>query len=367
MKIPFLDLTKINKQYESSFKAAYEEVVQSGHFILGNRVQAFEKDYAAFCQTKHCIGVSNGLDALKLILKGYKELGQLAVGDEIIVPSNTFIATLLSVTANKMVPILVEPDEKTYCISAALIEQSITPKTRAIVAVHLYGQIAEMNAIYTVAQKHGLLVIEDAAQSHGAIYHGKRSGGLGDAAAHSFYPAKNLGALGDAGAVTTNNNKLTEVITALRNYGSQKKYEHLYSGENNRMDELQAAMLSIKLKHLEQDNELRRTVANKYLSGIKNSAVKLPVANDQNEHVWHLFVVRIKERERFKQYLLQQGIETLIHYPIAPHKQVAYKELNHLSLPITEALHREVISLPISPVMTMEEVEYVIKAVNAFT
>ncbi|MFZ4799319.1 MAG: DegT/DnrJ/EryC1/StrS family aminotransferase [Bacteroidia bacterium] len=367
MNIPFLDLKKINLTYKQAFEQAFTQVLESGWFIMGNELAAFEKEYATFCQTKHCIGVANGLDALILIIRAYKEMGVFADGDEIIVPANTYIASILAISANNLVPILVEPNELSFNINPELIEKHISPKTKAIIPVHLYGQMADMNVINAIAKKHHLKVIEDAAQSHGALYLNQKSGSVGDAAGHSFYPGKNLGALGDGGAITTNDDILAEVISALRNYGSHKKYENIYKGTNSRLDELQAAFLRIKLKQLDADNKQRNEVANQYLAQITNPLVQLPTVTLGNKHVWHLFVIRVKNRTEFQSFLQSNGIQTVIHYPIAPNHQTAYKELADFSFPITEKIHQEVISLPISQVMTNEEVNEVIRVVNLFT
>jgi dTDP-4-amino-4,6-dideoxygalactose transaminase len=367
MNIPFLDLKKINLTYKLAFEQAFTRVLESGWFIMGNEVTAFEKEYANYCEAKHCIGVANGLDALILIIRAYKEMGIFKDGDEIIVPANTYIASILAISANNLVPILVEPNELSFNINPELIEKHISAKTKAIIPVHLYGQMADMNAINTIAKKHHLKVIEDAAQSHGALCYNQKSGSVGDAAGHSFYPGKNLGALGDGGAITTNDDELAEVISALRNYGSHKKYENIYKGTNSRLDEIQAAFLRIKLAQLDADNLKRNHVANKYLTQINNQLVQLPNVDANNKHVWHLFVVRVIDRSAFQSFLLAHGIQTVIHYPIAPNHQIAYKELASLNLPITEKIHQEVISLPISQVMTEEEVNEVIRVVNLFT
>jgi dTDP-4-amino-4,6-dideoxygalactose transaminase len=364
--IKFLDIQKINSAHQIEFEEAFRRVLKSGWFILGKEVEQFEKEYAAYCETKHCIGVANGLDALILIIRAYKELGFFVDGDEIIVPANTYIASILAISANNMIPVLVEPDEKTFNINPELIEQKITAKTKAILGVNLYGQTANWSALNNIAKKHHLKLIEDAAQSHGALHHGKKSGSLADAAGHSFYPGKNLGALGDGGAITTNNDELANVILALRNYGSFKKYENIYKGINSRLDELQAAFLRVKLKYLQKDNERRNDIAGRYLREMNNPEIGLPFIESENISVWHLFVVRVKNRKAFQQYLSDNDIQTVIHYPIAPHQQLAYKEFASLSFPITEQIHKEVISLPISPIMTDEEVKFVINVVNAF-
>lgn len=364
--IKFLDLQKINNLYKADFQAAFEQTLDSGWFLQGNNVKAFEESYAAYCGVKHAIGVANGLDALILIMRAYKEMGLFQDGDEIIVPSNTYIASILAITANDLVPVLVEPNSNTFNLDPKLIEQAITPKTKAILVVHLYGQLADMTAINAIARKHKLKVIEDGAQSHGASNGGAVSGGLGDAAGHSFYPGKNLGALADAGAVTTNDDQLATILRALLNYGSHVKYQNLYKGVNSRLDEMNAAFLSIKLAKLSEVIAKRRKVAKMYLEGIKNSKIVLPTVEQEEGHVWHLFVIRTTEREALQAYLLEKGIQTLIHYPIPPHKQKAYEELKDLSLPISELIHTQVLSLPISEVIEPEDVAYIIDCLNQF-
>ncbi len=370
--INFLDLPKINNQYQAEFDEVLKKVFSKGWYILGEEVTNFENNFAKYCNVKHAIGVANGLDALILILRAYMELGIINTGDEIIVPANTYIATILAVSHNSLKPVLVEPDINTYNINPKLIESKISSKTKAIMPVHLYGKAAEINDINNIAKKYNLLVIEDSAQAHGAIYNNKRTGNLGDAAGFSFYPGKNLGALGDGGAVTTNDDKLAEVIKALRNYGSNKKYYNIYKGFNSRLDELQAALLNIKLKYLDNENQRRREIAEYYCNNIKNSKIILPIQNLQNQiinnlsHVWHLFVVRTQDRDNLQKYLAEKGIQTVIHYPVAPHKQLAYKEWNNLSYPITEKIHNEVLSLPISPVLTNSEIEYVVNIINNY-
>lgn len=371
MNVPFLDLKKINLQYKDQFLEKMNDVLESGWFILGEKVKVFEEEFAQYCGTKHCIGVANGLDALILILEGYKQLGLIRDGDEVIVPSNTYIASILAISKAKLTPVLVEPDINNYLIDPAEIEKKITAKTKAILPVHLYGRLCDMDIITSIAKKNNLKVIEDSAQSQGATHSdGKRSGNLGDASGFSFYPGKNLGALGDAGAITTNDDELSEVIKALHNYGSHKKYENLYRGINSRLDELQAAFLSIKLKYLDEENNKRRVVAEYYLTNIKNEKVILPAvkssALDDESMVWHVFTVRVKERNKFQEYLRAKNIQTVVHYPIPPHKQSAYKEWNQQHLPITEQIHNEIISLPISPVMNTSEIERVVEIVNAY-
>lgn len=363
MTVPFLDLKAINHQYRQELIEAATRVIDSGWYIRGQEVENFEKEFATYCGTQHCIGVANGLDALILVLRAWKELGKLKEGDEVIVPANTYIASILAITENRLTPVLVEPDINTYNIDPTLIEQAITPKTKAILAVHLYGQLADMPAILDIAQRNNLLVLEDAAQAHGASLNGRKAGNWGDAAGFSFYPGKNLGALGDAGAVTTNDEEFAQTIRAISNYGSHKKYENLYQGVNSRLDEMQAALLRIKLQYLDREIERRREIAKTYITGIKNSSIVLPMQNQKN-HVWHLFVIRSQQREALQIFLTQQGIQTLIHYPIAPHKQAAFQNWSKQSYPITEAIHEKILSLPMSPVMTDEQVQTVITATN---
>lgn len=360
--IPFLNLKKVNERYVSEIKEKLINVLDSGWYILGQELEAFEKEFATYCGTKFCIGVGNGLDALKLIIRAYG----FGEGDEVIVPSNTYIASILAISENGATPVLVEPDINTYNIDPLKVEEKITNKTKAIMVVHLYGQVCEMDSILRIAKKYKLKVIEDCAQAHGAKYKGKRVGNLGDAAGFSFYPGKNLGALGDGGAITTNDEDLKEKLIALRNYGSHKKYENIYKGINSRLDEIQAAILRIKLKYLEDDNKKRRDIAQFYLNHITNSKLILPRVGVQDSHVWHLFVIRDKARDKFQVYMKENGIETMIHYPIPPHQQLAFSEWNKLRLPLTEQLHSEVISLPISPVITFGEAKKVVEVVNNY-
>lgn len=372
MKVPFLSFNDLHERIKEELIEAFKNVLDSGWFILGGQVKNFENEFAEYCGIKNCIGVANGLDALILILEGYKQLGFIKKGDEVIVPSNTYIASILAVSKAGLTPVLVEPDIETYLIDENLIEEKITSKTKAILPVHLYGRLCNMNAINAIAKKYNLKVIEDCAQSHGASLHGVKCGNLGDAAGFSFYPGKNLGALGDGGAVTTNDDALAEIIRAYRNYGSHKKYENLYRGINSRLDEIQAAFLSIKLKRLNSDNHKRKKIAQYYIDHINNNLVKLPFNKSTNitgfeSHVWHVLAVRAANREKFQKYLSDNGIQTVIHYPIPPHKQKAYPEWNNDSYPISEKIHEEIISLPISPVMKKEEVEFVCKAVNSYT
>ncbi len=365
--IPFLDLLAVNAREREALIAAFTRVLDSGWYIMGQELEAFEREYAAYCGTRHCIGVGNGLDALTLTLRAWLELGVLAPGDEVIVPANTYIATILAITENGLTPVLVEPDVATCNLDAHLIERHLGPRTRALLPVHLYGQTADMSAINTVARQHGLKVLEDSAQAHGARHAGIRAGALGDASGHSFFPSKNLGALGDGGAVTTNDDALASTLRALRNYGSHRKYENIHQGVNSRLDELQAALLRVKLSRLDTDNQRRREIAARYLNDIRHPHLTLPVVGANNEAVWHVFVVRTQSREALQNYLNQAGIATLIHYPLPPHQQQAYREWNQRSYPITEAIHREVLSLPISPVMSDQQVSGVVAACNAWT
>ena len=356
----FLDLLKINQRDRAEMEAAIGRVLDSGWYILGRELENFEAEFAAYCGVRHAIGVANGLEALKLVIQG---LG-LGAGDEIIVPANTFIASLLAITQTQATPVLAEPDPATFNLDPARLEEKITARTKAVMAVHLYGQAAPMAEITAIAEKYNLKIIEDAAQAHGAVYRGRRVGGLGEAAGFSFYPGKNLGALGDGGAVTTNDPKLAEKIRALRNYGSLEKYIHLYPGINSRLDELQAALLRIKLRRLDDDNAERRRIAAFYRQHIRNELVTLPEVSEEAAHVWHLFVVRAERRAELKQRLAEQGIETQVHYPLPPHRQAAYPAWSGLSLPLTERLSREVLSLPISPVLTEAEAARVCEVVN---
>ncbi|MDP2636860.1 MULTISPECIES: DegT/DnrJ/EryC1/StrS family aminotransferase [unclassified Pseudoalteromonas] len=369
--IPFLNLKKINNQYKADLNAACSRVIESGWYVQGSEVAAFENEFAQYCGTKHCIGVANGLDALTLTLRAWKELGKLEDGDEVIVPANTYIASILAITENKLKPVLVEPQEHSYNLCPLNTEAAITAKTKVILAVHLYGQLANMPAIMDIAQRKQLLVLEDSAQAHGASLNGKKAGSWGDASGFSFYPGKNLGALGDAGAVTTNDKELADTIRVLGNYGSKEKYENIYQGVNSRLDEIQAAMLRVKLRYLDNEIAHRRAVAAKYMNALRGSQFILPFTDDidavtEETHVWHLFVIRTLDRSAFQTFMNNQGIQTLIHYPKPPHKQGAYADWADLSFPVTELIHKEVISLPISPVMENEDVDQVIKAVSLY-
>lgn len=360
--IPFLDLKAINAKYKDEIKARIDKVLDSGWYLLGEQNKQFEGNFAAYCGARYCIGCANGLDALRLIIKAYG----FGKGDEIIAPANTYIASILAITDNGCTPVLVEPDLDTYNINPDLIEAKITDKTKAILVVHLYGQAVKMDKIWALAKKYNLKIIEDSAQAHGAYYNDKRVGSLGDASGFSFYPGKNLGALGDGGAVTTNDEELAQKIRALANYGSHKKYENIYQGLNSRLDEIQAAVLDVKLKYLDSDNAKRKEIAQYYLQNIKNPLIYLPQTYSENSHVWHVFVVRVNDRARFQSYLNDNGIQTIIHYPIPPHKQECYKELNHLSFKITEQIHSEIISIPISPVMSDNEIQKVVEVINSY-
>jgi len=365
--IKFLDIQAINASFEHELKQEVNRVIESGWFLLGNEVKAFEQEYSKYIGTKHCIGVANGLDALRLILKAYIECGQMKEGDEIIVPANTYIASILAITDNKLKPILVEPDINTYNIDPFLIEDKITDRTKGIMIVHLYGQNAMHPEIQKLVDKYSLKLIEDNAQAHGCSINNKLTGSLGHAAGHSFYPGKNLGALGDAGAVTTNNDQLAEVIRALANYGSRQKYINEYQGLNSRLDEIQAAVLRVKLKRIDIDNARRREIAKLYVENIKNPQIILPqLFADSKTHVWHLFVIRTEKRNDLLKFLTNNGVQILIHYPIPPHKQLAYKAWNNLSFAITEKIHEQVLSLPISPVLTTEEAIEVCTIINNF-
>lgn len=358
--IKFLDLQKINAQYQEQFHQKMKLVLDKGWFVLGNEVKTFETNFAQFCESKHCIGVGNGLDALVLIFKAYIQMGVLQKGDEIIVPANTYVASILAILQADLVPVLVEPDTATFNINPNLIEEKITAKTKGILVVHLYGQLADMEAIIAIGYQHNLLIVEDAAQGHGLPFKGSHT------RAFSFYPGKNLGALGDAGAVVTNDEELAKIVSSLRNYGSEKKYYNDFIGFNSRLDEIQAAFLNVKLPYLEAENTVRKTIAKQYLTEIKNDKITLPSWNFSDNHVFHLFVIRTQNRNELQHYLNENGIETLIHYPVPPHQQKALSHWNHLSFPITEMIHNEVLSLPMSPVMTDDEVTKVITVLNQY-
>lgn len=378
--IKFLDLQKVTARYADEIHQAVDQVVDSGWYLQGNAVKQFEHDYAQYIGTKHCVGVGNGLDALALIYRAYIELGVMQKGDEIIVPANTYIASILAITENGLKPVLVEPSPETLQIDDAKIEAAITERTKSIMIVHLYGRCAFTSHIGELCQKYNLKLVEDNAQAHGCRYvevgtdasehhstnHGKRTGSLGDAAGHSFYPGKNLGALGDAGAVTTNDEALADTIRALANYGSRKKYVFKYKGRNSRLDEIQAAVLDVKLRHLDEDNAHRRTIARYYEQELGSKLISLPSLLPLESNVYHIFPILCTHRDALQEYLSFHGIQTLIHYPIPPHQQECYQEWSSQSYPITEKIHREELSLPISPVMAMEEAEEVVKAIKAY-
>jgi dTDP-4-amino-4,6-dideoxygalactose transaminase len=394
--IRFLDIQKITESFEPEISQAIGRVVRRGWFLLGEELAAFEQEYAAYIGSKHCIGVANGLDALRLIFRAYIDMGVMQEGDEVIVPANTYIASVLAITENRLKPVLVEPDINTYNLDISLIEQHITPRTRAIMVVHLYGQVCWSMQLEEIAAKYNLKVIEDNAQAAGAVYTfpttadainnevkvaradnpiSKRTGSLGGAAGHSFYPGKNLGALGDGGAVTTNDNELAAVVRSMSNYGASKKYIHDYKGLNSRLDEIQAAILRVKLPRLDADNQCRREIAGYYCDNIFNKEIILPnngidlyptALNLVLSHIWHLFIIRCKNRDELQKYLEKNSVQTLIHYPVPPHRQKAYKEYNSLSLPVTEQIHKEVLSLPISQVLSQKEMEFVVETINKF-
>lgn len=365
--IKFLDLQKMNLSHQSEIEERLLKTFRSGWYLLGNEVKTFEENLAKYTGAKYAIGVANGLDALRLILKAYIELGVMKKGDEIIVPANTYIASILAISDNDLVPVLVEPDIDTYNIDINKIEDKITLKTKGVLIVHLYGRVVFNDTLKKITQKHDLKIIEDNAQAIGASMKGIKTGNLGDASGFSFYPGKNLGALGDAGAITTNDEDLAKVIRALANYGSNQKYINIFKGLNSRLDEIQAAVLDVKLKYIDNENARRREIATQYLQGIKNPKIVLP-ENPENlhEHVWHIFIVRSQNRNHLQDFLTENGIQTLIHYPIPPHHQEAYKEWNNLSFPISEKIHQEVLSLPISSVMSNDEVGHVINTINSF-
>lgn len=365
--IPFLDLHKINARFDAEFTEAFQRFRDTAYYILGDEVQAFEKEFAAYCGVPYCVGVANGLDALRLILEGYKILGRIHEGDEVLVAANTYIATILAIQQAGLTPVLVEAENQTYNFDLTTIEKHIGPKTKAIMPVHLYGQLSPMKHINDIAESHGLLVIEDAAQGHGIRDHqGRSAGSLGHAAGFSFYPTKNLGALGDGGAVTTGDSELYEVVRKLRNYGFRERYVSEYVGLNSRLDEIQAALLRIKLPHLDADNAERRKIAGRYFNGIRNRKLHLPSYDGSENHIFHLFVVRVENRADFTRFLKASGIGYLIHYPVPPHKQEALSAYAHLSFPVTEQIHEQVVSLPISPMMTSKEVEEVIAVLNRY-
>jgi len=363
--IEFLNLKTLNAPYEKQFYQKFEQFLSSGYYVLGKEVQQFETDFAGYCGTDYAIGTGNGLDAIRLILEAYKILGRLQAGDEIIVPANTYIASILAISQAGLKPVLVEPNINTYNLDTERVSEKISSKTKAILAVHLYGLVSDWDTLSEVAQSHDLLLLEDAAQAHGAVWNKRKTGNLGDAAAFSFYPTKNLGALGDAGAVTTNDDELAEIIKKLRHYGQQQKYVSRYKGINSRLDEIQAAFLNVKLPALDTSNNKRRQIASTYIKHIKHSEIILPVFDTQ-AHVYHQFTIRTKQRDDLKKYLDKHGIQTLIHYPVPPHKQPAYSEWQHESYPVTEQIHREILSLPIRENLTDNEIFYIIDKINRY-
>lgn len=365
--IPFLDLKETNKAYQSEIEKAVLRVVRSGWYILGEEVRAFEDSFADYCGADYCIGVGNGLEAISLILKSYKELGIFNDGDEVIVPANTYIATVLAVSNSGLIPVLVEPDIRTYNIDVNRIEEKISPRTKAILTVHLYGQVSPMDELRIIAQKHNLKLIDDAAQAHGAMYKNRKVGNLCDATAFSFYPTKNLGALGDAGAVVTNDKELADIIRSLANYGTTSKYINRYKGENSRLDEMQAAILSVKLRYLDEEVRKRQSLASFYLANLyNNTLITLPQVASNKQHVFHLFVIRCSERNKLQQYLLDKGIRTEIHYPVPVHKQEAYKEWNGLSYPVSEKIANEILSLPLRISLNTGEMTTICSALNEY-
>ncbi|MBQ3311803.1 DegT/DnrJ/EryC1/StrS family aminotransferase [bacterium] len=360
--VDFLNLGKINNRFRNEIDNRIKTILDKGWYLQGEENEKFTSDFAKFCGCKYCVGVANGLDALNLIIRAYG----FGVGDEIIVPANTYIASILAISQNGCTPVLVEPDINTYNINPDLIEEKITDKTKAIMVVHLYGQAVQMDKIWELAKKYNLKVIEDSAQAHGAMYNGRNTGNLGDASGFSFYPGKNLGCMGDGGCVTTNDENLYKKVKAIANYGSDKKYHHIYKGVNSRLDEIQAAVLDIKLKYLTKDNEKRREIAKYYRENIKNSKIILPKVYSEDAHVWHVFVVRTENRDKLQKYLKENDVQTLIHYPTPPHKQGAYSEWEKFSYPVCEEIHRTVLSLPISPVLTDDEIIKVVEVINKY-
>ena len=364
--LPFLDLQAVNRQYADEIREALYRVSDSGWYLRGRETEQFEKHYAAYIGTRHCVGVGNGLDALTLIYRAYIEMGLLHEGDEVIVPANTYIASILAVTDNRLTPVFVEPDPDTLQIDGTLIEQAITPRTRSVMIVHLYGRCAYTAQIGDLCRRHHLLLVEDNAQAHGCRFGHRHTGSIGHAAGHSFYPGKNLGAMGDAGAVTTDDDTLAAMVRALGNYGSERKYVFHYAGRNSRMDELQAAVLDVKLRHLDADNARRQEIAHYYYTHLSDGRVRMPRRVDDSENVYHTFPVFSQHRDRLQQHLASQGIQTLIHYPIPPHRQQCYAQYAGLSLPVTEQIHREELSLPISPVHTLAQARAVVSAIKGF-
>lgn len=364
--IPYLNLSKINAPYKEAFLQKTSLFLDKGYYILGDEVLHFEEEFANYCNTTHCIGVGNGLDALVLIFKAYIELGVLKVGDEILVPANTYIASILAVLNAGLIPKLVDTNLLNYNLTLEVLQNQVSQHTKGVLMVHLYGQATDALAIKTFCKDFGLLLIEDAAQAHGAVCNNLKVGAIGDAAGFSFYPGKNLGCLGDGGAVTTSNTLLANCIRSLRNYGSELKYHNIYKGINSRLDELQAAFLRLKLPDLDFDNNIRKGIAKRFINEVSNPTIVLPFIADYNAHVFHIFPIRVENRQQFQQYMLEHNIQTLIHYPIPPHKQEAMTEFNALSLPISELIHHQVVSIPLNPSLTVEEQDYIIDKLNGF-
>ena len=364
--IKFLELQKVTAKYADEIHEAVDRVIDSGWYLQGEENDRFEANYAQYIGTQYCVGCANGLDALIWIFRAYIEMGVMKQGDEVIVPANTYIASILAISENGLKPVLVEPSIDTYQLDDNLVEKAITERTKAILIVHLYGQCAYTNKIGELCKKHNLKLIEDNAQAHGCMFQGKKTGSLGDAAGHSFYPGKNLGALGDAGAITTNDAELAQITRAIANYGSAKKYVFQYIGRNSRLDEIQAAILGVKLKYLDEDITIRKKIAKYYIEHITNPEITTPIVKDWNAHVFHIFPIRCKQRDKLQKYLENNGIQTVIHYPIPPHKQRCYKDWNELSFPITEQIHNEELSLPMSSVLTLEETIKIISLINSF-
>lgn len=364
--IKFLDLQKVTEKYSAEIHEAVSRVIDSGWYLQGKENERFEADYSAYIGTKYTIGVANGLDALIWIFRAYIEMDVMQAGDEVIVPANTYIASVLALTENGLKPVLVEPDIRTYQIDETKIEEAITSRTKGILIVHLYGQCAYTEGIGALCRKYELKLVEDNAQAHGCLYRGRKTGSLGDAAGHSFYPGKNLGALGDAGAVTTDDEELAKTVRALANYGSSRKYVFKYAGRNSRLDEIQAAVLDVKLRHLDEDNARRKEIARYYIENVRNPLIITPQVEDWDAHVFHIFPVRCPQRDHLQKYMSDHGVQTIIHYPIPPHQQECYKAWNELSFPVTEQIHNEELSLPISPVMTDEEVQQIVETLNKY-
>lgn len=364
--IPFLSLKQITDKYSQEIHEAVARVIDSGWYLQGKENENFESAYSKYIGTKYTVGCANGLDALIWIFRAYIEMGVMKPGDEVIVPANTYIASILAISENGLKPVLVEPSIETYQIDDSLIEKAITNRTKAILIVHLYGQCAYTDKIGELCKKYNLKLVEDNAQAHGCKFKGKRTGSLGDAAGHSFYPGKNLGALGDAGAVTTNDEELAKIVRAVANYGSHQKYVFKYLGRNSRLDEIQAAILNVKLKHLDEDIAIRKQIAKYYIDNISNSEIITPIVKDWDSHVFHIFTIRCKRRDELQKYLADNGIQTIIHYPIPPHKQECYKEWNNMSYPITEQIHNEELSLPMSPCLEFFEIEMILKSLNVW-